>query len=201
MVFRQEIVGGVQTKPMFQGGLTAITIVVVILGSYRLSGFGEDQHTPATSASSVRPDSSSVRPDLANSQPATPLSNLLPNAIDLPLALSPYSGAGEDYRKGSDEAAVTIVEFADFQCPGCRQMSNNLEILADEFGDDVRLVFRNYPLDKSCNSGMGRQLHDYACEAAVLGRCAGQYGRFWPFHDLVFANQSSINSAKTPQPC
>ena len=191
-IYRKELSGGIQTQPMFQGGLTAIAIVIVTIGFYHFLGFGEDQPISLTSSSSVQPDSSSVRPNSS----AGVQSNLLPNAVELPLALSPYSGAGEDYRKGSDQAKVTIVEFADFQCPGCRQMASNLGILADEFGDDVRLVFRNYPLDKNCNSGMSRQLHDFACEAAILSRCAGQYGRFWPFHDLVFANQSSINSAK-----
>lgn len=114
----------------------------------------------------------------------------------LKIDFSAYSGLGEDYRKGSDEAKVKIVEFADFQCPACATASKVMRQIANEFGDRVLIVFKSYPLDNVCNPGMQRAMHPFACEAAVLTRCAGTYGKFWPMHDKIFDNQSSIDSTR-----
>lgn len=114
---------------------------------------------------------------------------------DIPIALTPYSGMGEDYRKGSDQARVTMVVFSDFQCPACRAFAEGVEELISYFGDNLRVVFRNYPLDQACNPGIPRPLHVFACKVAVLARCAGQYGKFWSFHDTAFKKQSELSEA------
>ncbi len=106
---------------------------------------------------------------------------------------SAYSGLGEDYRKGSDDAKVKIVEFADYQCPACAGAAAVLKQLSVEFGDRVQIVFKNYPLDNSCNPSMPRALHAYACQAAKLARCAGSYGKFWELNTRMFENQSKID--------
>ena len=57
----------------------------------------------------------------------------------------------------------------------------------ERYPDDVQIVFKNYPLDISCNANMKQPGHLYACKAAVMARCAGAQGRFWDMHDAIFA--------------
>lgn len=109
---------------------------------------------------------------------------------------SAYSGLGEDYRKGNDQAKVTIIEFADFQCPACQAMGRTLSAVAHEFKEDVLVVFKNYPLDQACNSSITRKMHEHACNIAILARCAGQYGKFWEYHDIAYSNQEGITTDK-----
>ena len=93
--------------------------------------------------------------------------------------------------KGPANAPVTIVEFSDFQCPACAQAFRDLHELLSR-RTDVRLVFRNFPLDSSCNEALPRALHPNACLAAMAAECARQQDRFWEYHDRLFENQRSI---------
>jgi protein-disulfide isomerase len=94
--------------------------------------------------------------------------------------------------KGPDDAPVTIVEFSDFQCPACGQAFRDLhDVLATR--TDVRLVFRNFPLDSSCNEAVPRPLHPDACLAAMAAECARRQNRFWEYHDRLFANQHTLD--------
>jgi protein-disulfide isomerase len=94
--------------------------------------------------------------------------------------------------KGRADAPVTIVEFSDFQCPACGQAFRDLhELLASR--TDVRLVFRNFPLDSSCNEALPRPIHPDACNAAIAAECARRQGRFWEYHDLLFENQRTLD--------
>lgn len=104
-----------------------------------------------------------------------------------------YSGLGEDYRKGNDDAKVTIVEFADFECPACGEVSKTLQKVYEEYKDRVLVVFKNYPIDNSCNPNVSRRFHENACHAAILARCAGTIDKFWDFHDRIFARQRLIS--------
>lgn len=112
---------------------------------------------------------------------------------DIPIAKSPYRDFGEDYRWGDDQAKVVIVEFADFECPACNYARQALDELKKEFTREKELliVFRNYPLDQSCNDHLQRPLHKKACEIALLARCAGLYGKFWAYHDMAFSQQKN----------
>jgi protein-disulfide isomerase len=95
-------------------------------------------------------------------------------------------GAFGDYSKGIPNAPVQIVEFADFECPACRRLHSILKSLLNKFPGTYHLVFRNYPLDVSCNPGFGRPMHPYACPAAFFSRCAGEQGKFWEAVDFLF---------------
>ncbi len=97
-------------------------------------------------------------------------------------------GDGRDFTLGPDEARVTIVEYSDFECPYCRTAASDVKQVLDLYGNDVRLVFKNLPLDVACNDEMRQQLHPHACEAAELARCAGAQGPelFWKAHDALF---------------
>jgi protein-disulfide isomerase len=94
--------------------------------------------------------------------------------------------------KGRADAPVTIVEFSDFQCPACGQAFRDLHDLVAR-RPDVRLVFRNFPLDSSCNDAIDRALHPDACLAAIAAECARRQSRFWEYHDLLFENQRTLD--------
>lgn len=119
-----------------------------------------------------------------------------PKTYEIPVAKSAYSGFGEDYRKGGDQASVVLVEFADFQCPSCARFAATLSSLHEEFGDRLLIVFKNFPLDKTCNQSLNNQIHENACAMAVGARCAGQFGKFWPFHDQLYTKQKEANEAE-----
>jgi protein-disulfide isomerase len=81
--------------------------------------------------------------------------------------------------KGPATAPVTIVEFTDFHCPFCKQVLPTLTQIESQYGDKVRLVFRDYPIDN---------LHPAARRAHEAARCAHDQGKFWTYHDALFAN-------------
>ena len=80
---------------------------------------------------------------------------------------------------GNRDAPVVLVEFADYQCPYCQKIHPDLEKLQKEYGNRLALVYKDYPLP----------MHPYAEKAAEAARCAGTQGKFWEFHDLLFAGK------------
>lgn len=83
---------------------------------------------------------------------------------------------------GPENAKVTIVEFSDFQCPFCTRAANVVHQIREKYGDKVRFVFRQFPLP----------MHGDAHLAAQAALAAHQQGKFWEFHDLLFANQRAL---------
>lgn len=87
------------------------------------------------------------------------------------------STAGFDrVAKGKQNAPVTLIEFADFQCPYCRGASATVNRVAEQYKDDVRVVFRHLPLGN----------HPEAFGAARAAHCASEQNRFWEYHDALF---------------
>ncbi len=84
--------------------------------------------------------------------------------------------------KGPDSAPITIVEFSDFQCPFCGRAKNTVDEVVKNYGDKVRLVFRHFPLS----------FHENAPKAAEAAACAQDQGKFWEYHDKLFANQQAL---------
>lgn len=84
--------------------------------------------------------------------------------------------------KGSDAAIVTIVEFSDYQCGFCGKVEPTVHKLLEEYGDKVKLVYRDYPLPN----------HTDAPKASEAAHCAGKQDKFWEMHDLLFQNQRSL---------
>ena len=84
--------------------------------------------------------------------------------------------------QGPANAPVTIVEFSDFQCPFCSRVVPTLNQVKEKYGDKVRIVFRQYPLP----------MHPQAQKAAEASLCANDQGKFWQFHDALFANQQAL---------
>lgn len=85
--------------------------------------------------------------------------------------------------KGPADAKVTIVEYSDFECPFCGRVTPTIAQIVDEYGDDVRIVYRHFPLNS---------IHPYAQKAAEASECAADQGKFWQFHDLIFADQAGL---------
>lgn len=80
-------------------------------------------------------------------------------------------------------AAVTLVEYGDFECPHCRSAHVMLDNLFAQLGDRFRLVFRHFPLT---------QMHPHAGQAAEAAEAAAAQRRFWDMHDLLFDHQNAL---------
>ena len=89
--------------------------------------------------------------------------------------------------KGQADAPIRVVEFADFMCPGCQTASMALRAYFAQQGPDINLTFKNFPLEQTCNPGIGRTIHNGACELALGGICASELGAFWAYHDRIFS--------------
>lgn len=96
----------------------------------------------------------------------------------------------EDIIYGNPEAKVKIVVFSDFQCPFCKKTAFSFHTLLPSFKNEVLFVFKNFPLDMSCNPLVQNKMHAYSCSLARLGVCANAKGKFWPYHDKVFMDIS-----------
>jgi protein-disulfide isomerase len=119
---------------------------------------------------------------------------------DLPLAVAAGPNArpkrpqrpdaGKEYEveigsaptRGGEDAAVTIVEWSDFQCPFCNRVSPTLVQIREEYGDRVRFVFKHMPLS----------IHPQAAGAHAAAEAAHRQGRFWDMHDRLFENQRDL---------
>jgi protein-disulfide isomerase len=86
--------------------------------------------------------------------------------------------------RGDPGALVTVVEFADFQCPYCQSVQPAMKQVMEKYRGKIRLGFRDFPL---------RSIHPQAQSAAEASRCAGEQGKYWEYYDLLFANQTALN--------
>jgi len=90
------------------------------------------------------------------------------------------------FAKGPKDAPVTIVEFSDFHCPFCRGAVTTLNDVMRQFPGKVRWVYRDFPI---------ASLHPQAAKAAEAARCAGEQGKFWEYHDVLFESQQQTTVA------
>jgi protein-disulfide isomerase len=88
-----------------------------------------------------------------------------------------------DHVLGPATAPVTLVEYGDYECPFCRAAHASVEQVRQVMGNDLRFVFRHFPLS---------QIHPHAYQAAEAAEAAGAQGRFWEMHHLLFANQDRL---------
>ena len=91
-----------------------------------------------------------------------------------------------DHEIGSKSPKVTIIEYADYQCPGCSAAAPKAKALAEKYKDHVRLIFRNFPIASS---------HPNARAAAAVAEAAGLQGKFWEMNKLLYTNQDAWKNA------
>lgn len=94
-------------------------------------------------------------------------------------------GEGGSPAKGPVGAPVTIVEFSDFECPFCGRVNPAIDEAIETYGDQLRVVFRQFPLN----------IHPRAPKAAEAALCANEQGKFWEMHDAMFADQRKLEIA------
>jgi protein-disulfide isomerase len=115
---------------------------------------------------------------------------LVASAIAVAMALaatgektpSHFEVSADDPARGPKNARVTIIEFGDFQCPFCRGAEDTLEAIRRKYGDQVRLVYMDFPL----------RFHVHAMLAASAARCAGEQGKLWQYREALFASRANL---------
>ena len=93
--------------------------------------------------------------------------------------------ATDEPAKGPEDAPILLVEYSDYECPYCSRAQPSVEQVLQTYGDKVRLVYRDFPLS----------IHDNAHLAAQAGLCANEQGRFWEYHDVLYANARALRPA------
>lgn len=111
---------------------------------------------------------------------ARQLARTAEDLVDLSADVDPE----RDHIRGADSAPVTLVEYGDYQCPYCGQAEEAIRELLDEFGDELRYVWRHLPLN---------DVHANAQMAAEATEAAGAQGAFWPMHDRLLAAQDELD--------
>lgn len=98
------------------------------------------------------------------------------------------SGNIADHTLGNTKSKVVLIEYGDYQCPGCGSAYEPLKTVSEKYKDHMVFVFRNYPLVS---------MHPNARAAAAAAEAAGLMGKYWQMHDLLYANQSTWENAGT----
>jgi len=80
------------------------------------------------------------------------------------------------YVNGASDARVTLVEFADYQCPYCQKVNPEIQKLKKEYGSALTVIYKDFPLP----------MHSQSQKAAEASRCAGEQGKFWEYHDVLY---------------
>lgn len=107
------------------------------------------------------------------------VSNIDTNAIQ---AASNQNGQIGDHVFGNKDSEVVLIEYGDFQCPGCGAAFPALKTVSEKYEKDLAFVFRNFPLTT---------IHPNARAAAAAAEAAGKLGKYWEMHDALYANQDA----------
>jgi protein-disulfide isomerase len=162
---RQALERAGQNRLVLLGSVGAV-VALIVIGSWEALGRGRQLPTAA--------DIERQRPQFYRWFFAQPV-------VHVPLDASPS--------RGDPAAPVTIVEFSDFECTHCAAFHQSLDDVLRRGEQNVRVVFRNFPLDSACNPHVASRLHPQACLAAIASQCAAEQGKFWQYHNILFDNQ------------
>src|SRR6202165_5749210 len=88
-----------------------------------------------------------------------------------------------DHHQGPASAAVTLVQYGDYECPYTRQSTTVVRAIQQQLGEQLRFVFRNFPLT---------EIHPHALHAALAAEAAAAQGKFWEMHDYIFHHQHTL---------
>ena len=100
--------------------------------------------------------------------------------------LTPPVDLDRDHWRGGEHAAVTLVEYGDYECPYSRAAFRTIQRLEGQLGSQLRFVFRHLPLTN---------IHPHALAAAHMAEAAALQGRFWPMHEWLFHHQQALEDA------
>ncbi|XKM13773.1 thioredoxin domain-containing protein [Orbaceae bacterium ac157xtp] len=89
----------------------------------------------------------------------------------------------DDHILGDSNAKIELVEYGDYQCPYCGDFHFTIKKLLQDFPNDLKFIFRNFPLD----------FHQYALHAAIASEVLDKHNKFWSMHDLLFENQNALD--------
>lgn len=131
---------------------------------------------------------SSTAIPVANGSPSTPTHT---GAVNTPISAPADPGSQPPHALGPPNAPVTLEEFGDFECPPCGLLHPILVQMHKEFGDKLRIIFREFPLVPN---------HQHALAAASAAEAAGLQGKFWEMHDLIYENQKTWHEAFDVRP-
>ena len=95
-----------------------------------------------------------------------------------------------DHHQGPATAAVTLVQYGDYECPYTRQSTTIVRAIQQQLGEQLRFVFRNFPLT---------EIHPHALHAALAAEAAAAQGKFWQMHDDIFHHQHTLEDADLEQ--
>jgi len=164
--------------------------LIVLLGVALLASACQAGSTPpaqaeatpsAVSTATTAPATAAPVENTASTQPPPPGCTAVTRSI-IPTGESPFPPAAQgEWQLGPDDAAITIIEYSDFECPFCAQSAPILRQLQHDYPEDVRLIFRHFPLVN---------IHEKARLAAQAAEAAGAQGAFWEMHDLLFGTQA-----------
>ncbi len=163
---KNEFFSGSPKTMFFSGFIAGIAIFAVITSLYLANLTMNDKGMPAQAEEKVE---AAVDDIAENNSPELNIEAIL-------------TISDSDHILGSKDAEVVLIEYSDFQCPYCGRHAPNLKKLYEELGDDIAIVFRHFPLS----------FHANALSAAVASECAAEQGKFWEYHDALFANQSDL---------
>lgn len=106
------------------------------------------------------------------------------------LSANEQSGKIGDHVYGNKDAKVILIEYGDYQCPGCAQAYTPLKNLSEKYKDQIAFVFRNFPLTS---------IHPNARAAAAVAEVAGLQGKYWEMHDTLYEKQDEWKDADTSE--
>jgi protein-disulfide isomerase len=122
---------------------------------------------------------------------------LLINAANAPLTPPPPAEiqnvppvSKTDFIRGNPNAKITLIEYADFQCPACAAMHSTIKQLEGDFKDNLRLIYRFFPLTNA---------HQNAMISAQAAYAASLQGKFWEMHDIICENQDGWSDSTQPK--
>lgn len=160
-----------QTKT-FVFGILAGVLVLCTIGFFIMLGVFLKGDSNGSAGDNKVAVGNTVTPPPNGAQPAAPTK-------------APAVDEKNDHIIGGKNAKVTLIEYSDFECPFCGSFFPTVKQALAEYGDDIRVVYRHFPLS----------FHPQAQPAAEASECAAEQGKFWEFHDGLFANQSSLSAS------
>lgn len=95
-----------------------------------------------------------------------------------------------DHQQGPATAAATLVQYGDYECPYTRLSTTIVRAIQQQLGEQLRFVFRNFPLT---------EIHPHALHAALAAEAAAAQGKFWEMHDYIFHHQHTLEDADLEQ--